>query len=606
MGTLAAFGWPGKRGEQVQSKTDTPIPAECFARNGGLTGAIGRIVYPVTEQLPQPRLISPPMQTNQMTLPRGMGALHDPTLNKGTAFTESERDALGLRGLLPPQVQAQEDQVQRVLENLRKKPNPLERYIFLLSLQDRNETLYYRVLQDHIEEMMPLIYTPTVGQACQLYGHIFRRPRGLFISAADRGRVAEVLGNWPKADVRVIVVTDGERILGLGDLGSNGMGIPVGKLSLYTACAGIDPTQCLPVTIDVGTNNQSLLDDPLYLGLRQRRLTGEAYDALIDEFITAATNVFPYALIQFEDFANHNAFRFLERYRSRICCFNDDIQGTAAVALAGIYSALRITGSSLREQRLLFFGAGEAGTGIGELVVSALVAEGLSEAQARERCWFIDSQGLVVKGREKLASHKLPFAHNHQFISDPLEIVESIRPTALIGVSGKPGTFSKEILEKVAVMVKRPIVFALSNPTSMAECTAEEAYRWTDGRAIFASGSPFDPVKFGDRLFVPGQGNNSYIFPGVGLGVIACASRFVTDEMFLTAAHTLAQEVQQSDLDRGRIYPSLQRIREVSAAIALAVVRVAQKRGLARKELAGDPAAAVRALMYDAKYVNYV
>jgi malate dehydrogenase (oxaloacetate-decarboxylating)(NADP+) len=472
-------------------------------------------------------------------------------------------------------------------------------------LQDRNETLFYRVLQDHIEEMMPLIYTPTVGQACQLYGHIFRRPRGLFISASDRGRVAEVLANWPKHDVRVIVVTDGERILGLGDLGSNGMGIPVGKLSLYTACAGIDPTQCLPVTIDVGTNNQSLLDDPLYLGLRQHRLTGEAYDELIDEFITAATNVFPYPLIQFEDFANHNAFRFLERYRNRICCFNDDIQGTAAVALAGIYSALRITGSSLREQRLLFFGAGEAGTGIGELVVSALVAEGLSEAHARERCWFIDSQGLVVQGREKLASHKLPFAHNYQFIADPLEIVESIRPTALIGVSGKPRTFSKEILEKVALMVKRPIVFALSNPTSMAECTAEEAYRWTEGRAIFASGSPFEPVTFGDRVYVPGQGNNSYIFPGVGLGVVGCASRFVTDEMFLAAARILAAEVQQSDLDRGRIYPSLQRIREVSAAIALAVIKVAQKRGLARNEFAGNSIAAIRELMYDAKYTKY-
>jgi malate dehydrogenase (oxaloacetate-decarboxylating)(NADP+) len=545
------------------------------------------------------------MQTNRYPLSRGIGVLHDPTLNKGTAFTDSEREALGLRGLLPPQIQSQEDQVARVLENLRKKPNPLERYIFLLSLQDRNETLFYRVLQDHIEEMMPLIYTPTVGQACQLYGHIFRRPRGLFIAAGDRGRVGELLRNWPKQDVRVIVVTDGERILGLGDLGSNGMGIPVGKLSLYTACAGIHPAQCLPVTIDAGTNNQSLLDDPLYLGLRQHRMTGPAYDGLIDEFVTEVTRIFPYAMIQFEDFANHNAFRFLEKYRNRVCTFNDDIQGTAAVALAGIYSALRITKGALRDQKLLFFGAGEAGTGIGELVVSALVAEGLPEAEARRRCWFIDSQGLVVKGREKLASHKLPFAHEHEFFGDPLAIVRNLNPTALIGVSGKPGTFSQCILEEIAAKVGRPIVFALSNPTSMAECTAEEAYRWTGGRAVFASGSPFDPVTINGKRFVPGQGNNSYIFPGVGLGVIACASQFVTDEMFLAAARTLADEVQEFDLEQGRIYPSLQRIRAVSAAIAMAVVEVARRRGLARNEIHGDLSTAIRALMYNPEYAEY-
>jgi len=545
------------------------------------------------------------MQTNRNALPRGVGVLHDPTLNKGTAFTEAERDALGLRGLLPPRVQSQEDQVDRVLENLRKKPNSLEQYIYLLSLQDRNETLFYRLLQDHIEEMMPLIYTPTVGQACQAYGHIFRRPRGLFISANDRGRVAEVLANWPKKDIRVIVVTDGERILGLGDLGCNGMGIPVGKLSLYTACAGIHPALCLPVTIDVGTNNQSLQNDPLYLGLHQPRLTGAAYDELVEEFITAATRAFPDVMIQFEDFANHNAFRFLEEYRGRICTFNDDIQGTAAVALSGICSALRITKGALRDQKLLFFGAGEAGTGIGELFVSALKAEGLSEPEARRRCWFIDSQGLVVKGREKLASHKLAFAHDHAPITDPLVILETLRPTALIGVSGKAGTFSQPLLEAFAKNVERPIVFALSNPTSKAECTAEEAYRWTGCRAVFASGSPFQPLTVDGHRFVPGQGNNSYIFPGVGLGVMACASRFVTDEMFLAAARTLANEVQESDLAQGRIYPSLQRIRDVSAVIALAVVQVARQQGLVRKEIQGDVPAAIRSLMFDPKYPEY-
>jgi len=545
------------------------------------------------------------MQTNRNTLPHGIGILQDPTLNKGTAFTEAERDALGLRGLLPPRIQEQDDQVARVLGNLRKKPNPLEQYIFLLSLQDRNETLFYRVIQDHIEEMLPLIYTPTVGQACQLYGHIFRRPRGLFISANDRGRVAQVLKNWPRTDVRVVVVTDGERILGLGDLGCNGMGIPVGKLSIYTAGAGIHPSQCLPVTIDVGTNNQSLLDDPLYLGLRQPRMTGPAFDELVEEFVTATIAAFPHALIQFEDFANHNAFRFLEKYRNRVCSFNDDIQGTASVALSGIYSALRITKGNLRDQKLLFFGAGEAGTGIGELVVSALVADGMPEAEARLRCWFIDSQGLVVKSREKLAHHKLPFAHDHEPIVEPLAIVEKLRPTALIGVSGKAGTFSQAILETISKNVERPIVFALSNPTSKAECTAEEAYRLTGGRAVFASGSPFQPVTFEGKRFVPGQGNNSYIFPGVGLGVIACASRIVTDEMFLAAARTLADEVQESDLDQGRIYPSLQRLSEVSAAIAVAVVEVARKRGLARKEIEGDLPTAIRALMYKPEYAQY-
>ncbi|HEX4086941.1 MAG TPA: NAD-dependent malic enzyme [Chthoniobacteraceae bacterium] len=531
--------------------------------------------------------------------------LHDPTLNKGTAFTDAERDLYKLRGLLPPNVQSMENQAARVLENLRKKPNDLEKYIYLLSLEDRNETLFYRVVLENIEEMMPLIYTPTVGQACQAYGHIFRRPRGLFIGADDRGRIAEVMKHWPRRDVRIIVVTDGERILGLGDLGSNGMGIPVGKLSLYTACAGIHPAQCLPVTVDVGTNNESLLDDPLYLGLRQRRLTGIAYDELVEEFMGAADKVFHHPLIQFEDFANHNAFRFLGKYRSRFCTFNDDIQGTAAVALAGIYSALRITGGRLRDQRLLFMGAGEAGTGIAELVVSAMVSEGVPEGDARKSCWLIDSQGLVVKSRPGLANHKLPFAHEHPFIEAPLDILRKLRPTALIGVSGKPGTFTREIVETIAAQVARPIIFALSNPTSKAECTAEQAYQWTNGRAVFASGSPFDPVTIDGWVFVPGQGNNSYIFPGVGLGVMASGSRFVLDEMFLAAARTLAGAVLPSDLSQGRIYPSLQRIREVSAAIAVAVAEVAREKGIARKAMGNDIPGLVRSLMYQPEYADY-
>jgi len=536
---------------------------------------------------------------------RGIDVLHDPASNKGTAFTEAERDALGLHGLLPPHVQTQHEQVERVLANLHRKATPLEHYIFLIALLDRNETLFYRTVIDHLEEIVPLVYTPTVGQACQEYSHIFRRTRGLFVTAKDRGRVGEVLRNWPERDVRVIVVTDGERILGLGDLGANGMGIPVGKLILYSACAGIPPSQCLPVTIDVGTNNPALLADPLYLGLNQRRIRGESYDSLLDEFVSAATQIFPHALIQYEDFAHDNAFRLLRKYRKSIRSFNDDIQGTAAVALAGLYGALRITGGSLVDQRLIFFGAGEAGIGIANLVLAAMAEEGLSESAARMSCWFVDSKGLVVTNRDDLADYKRPFCHDHEFLSDGAAIVEAIRPTVLIGVSGMAGVFSPAILQAAERINARPIIFALSNPTSAAECTAEEAYRWTNGRAIFASGSPFDPVKIDDRTFVPSQGNNVYIFPGVGLGVIACGSRLVTDEMFLSAAHALAQEVSQADLNEGRIYPRLGTIREVSASVAAAVVETARRQNLATREIPGDIHSHIRSMMFEPEYPVY-
>jgi malate dehydrogenase (oxaloacetate-decarboxylating)(NADP+) len=538
-------------------------------------------------------------------IPRGLQLLHDPVLNKGSAFTVAERDALGLRGLLPPHVQTQAEQVERVFGNLARKPTDLERYISLMALAGRNQTLFYRILVDYIEQMMPIIYTPTVGEACQQYGKIFRRPGGLYISAEDRGRVAEVLRNWPERDVRVIVVTDGERILGLGDLGSNGMGIPIGKLMLYTACAGVHPSQCLPVTIDVGTNNTALLVDPLYFGLHERRLRGPEYDALIDEFIEAATKLFPRLLIQFEDFGNENAFRLLERYQERICTFNDDIQGTAAVALAGLYGALRITGETLRDQRVLLFGAGEAGIGIANLLVLALTEAGLPQNEARARCWFVDSKGLVVRSRNDLSSHKLVFAQEHEPLADAVAIIESVRPSVLIGVSGKPAVFSRAVLEAAARQAARPIVFALSNPTSLVECTAEEAYRWTEGRAIFASGSPFDAVSLFGHRFVPGQGNNAYIFPGVGLGVIACASRLVTNEMFLAAARTLAQQVSQAELDEGRLYPRLTHIRKVSHAVAAAVIRVACERGLAGVAVPDDLDEYVRSLMYEPEYRNY-
>ena len=533
--------------------------------------------------------------------PSGMALLRDPLLNKGTAFTEAERDALGLRGFLPAHVLSMEQQVERVLTNLRNLPTDLEKYIALNSLHDRNESLFFRVVCDNIDEIQPLIYTPTVGLACQRFGLIFQRPRGMFISANDRGRIAELLANWPYP-AKLIVVTDGERILGLGDLGAHGMGIPVGKLSLYSACAGIHPEHCLPVMLDVGTNNEEFLNDPYYIGLRQRRLTGAAYDEFIDEFITAARATFPGVLIQFEDFANHSAFRLLHKYRDKICMFNDDIQGTAAVALAGLFSALRASGRKLIDQTILFLGAGEAATGIADLVVSAMVAEGASEAEALRRNWLVDSRGLVVKNRAGLTEHKLRYAHDHAPVADFPSAIETLKPTAIIGVAAVGGAFTPEVLQTMARINERPIVFALSNPTSKAECSAEEAYRHTAGRALFACGSPYDPVKLGDRIFVPRQGNNSYIFPGVGLGAIASGSRLVTDEMFMAAAHTLAYLVTQADIEQGSLYPALPRIREVSAHIAAAVAEVAYRQGLATRAVPNDLMAFVQSQMYDPRY----
>lgn len=545
------------------------------------------------------------VQLNGKAIPTGVELLNDPFLNKGTAFTEEERDAFGLRGLLPPHVQTMEEQVSNVLENFRTKATDLEKYLYLISVQDRNRALFYRVVVDNITEMMPIVYTPTVGQACQKYAHIFQRPRGLYISAKDKGNIARTLRNWPKKDVRIVVVTDGERILGLGDLGANGMGIPIGKLSLYTACAGINPAQSIPMVFDVGTDNESLLADPLYVGMRQRRLRGNAYDELFEEFVTALQEVFPRVLLQFEDFATADAFRLLKKYRDRICSFNDDIQGTGAVTLAGLYSALRITGGKLTEQKLMFMGAGEAATGIAEVLVAAMVGEGLPEKEAVERCWFVDSKGLVVKSRRDLAEHKLRYAHNHESFSSFLSAVESLKPSTIIGVSAQPKAFNREVLEAMAKINQRPIVFSLSNPTSKSECTAEEAYTWTQGRAIFASGSPFPPITINGRTNVPGQCNNSYIFPGLGLGTIASAATRVTDEMIFCSAKTLAQQVAKTDLEQGNTFPPLAKIREVSAAIATAVAEVAYKRGLATVSKPDDLPAFIRSQMYEPRYERY-
>jgi malate dehydrogenase (oxaloacetate-decarboxylating)(NADP+) len=537
---------------------------------------------------------------------RGLDLLHDPRTNKGTAFTERERDRLGLRGLLPPRVDTMEEQLERVMENYSAKPNDLEKFIHLTALQDRNETLFYRLLLDHVDEMMPIVYTPTVGRACQRFGHIWRRARGMYLSIEDAGRVGEILGNWPDVDPRVIVVTDGARILGLGDLGANGMGIPIGKLTLYTVCAGVRPDYTLPITLDVGTDNEELLCDPLYLGIRQRRHRGADYDAFVEEFVRAADQRWPGVLIQFEDFANLNSFRLLEKYRDSVCTFNDDIQGTAAVTLAGILSALRITGQPLEEQRLLFLGAGSAGVGIARLVTAAMMARGVPERAARLRSWFVDSKGLVVANRPDLQEHKREFAHDREAVPDLMTAIELHRPTALIGASGRPGSFTKPMIEAMAHFHQRPMIFALSNPTSQAECTPEEAYAWSDGRAIYASGSPFPPVHFRDKTFVPGQGNNAYVFPGVGLGVMATRAEHVTDTMLAAAAEALAHDVSEKDLAQGCLFPPLSRIRETSLKVATAVAREAYALGLARVPEPDDLEGFLRAEMYQPEYRSYV
>ena len=537
---------------------------------------------------------------------RGAALLQDPLLNKGTGFSAAERDALGLRGLLPPRIATQQEQQRRVLESVRHEPTDLGKYLDLLSVLDRNEALYYRVIIDNLVEMMPIIYTPTVGLACQRWGEIFRRSRGLYLTTEDRGNIKTVMQNWPHTDVRMIVVTDGERILGLGDLGANGMGIPVGKLSLYTACAGLHPAQCMPVTLDVGTNNDSLLDNPSYIGRSVPRLRGPAYAELVDEFVNAVQDLYPHACIQFEDFGNANAFRLLQRYRDEVCTFNDDIQGTAGVTLAGLYSASRLTGTKLTDMRFLFLGAGEAGIGIGDLIVEALKAEGVSNAAAHRQCWFMDSTGLVVQDRGDLVDHKVRFAHEHLPVADLLTAVEILKPHAIIGVSGKTSAFTQQVVNAMAKHNARPIVLALSNPTSKSECTAEEAYAWSEGRAIFASGSPFAPVTYNGRIHVPGQGNNAYIFPGVGLGVVATEATRVTDEMFFVAAKTLAACVTEADLALGRIYPDLHRIREVSLTIGIAVADIAFARGLTAMKRPDNLAHFVEAQMYEPDYVNYL
>ncbi len=537
---------------------------------------------------------------------RGPQLLNHPMYNRATAFTREERRELGLEGLLPDVVSTMEQQARRAYGNVVRKAEPLERYIGLAALQDRNEHLFYRVLTEHLEEFLPIVYTPTVGQACQQYSRIFRRARGLWITPEHKGRMTEVLANAPYEDVRLIVVTDNERILGLGDQGAGGMGIPVGKLALYVAAAGIHPAWTLPISLDVGTDNEELLGDDLYIGWRQPRLRGEAYDAVVDEFVRAVKQRFPKALLQWEDFKQWNAFRLLERYRKELPSFNDDIQGTAAVAVAGLFAASRAAGRSLAGERLVIAGAGAAGVGIARLFQSALRREGVGGDDLRRSVAMLDSKGLVVDAtdeyRKDLAwTGEMAAAHGLRSASPLLDVVRAAKPTGLIGVSGVPGLFGEEVVRAMAEHVERPVVFPLSNPTSSSEARPADVMAWTGGRALMATGSPFEPVEVDGRKVRIGQGNNAFVFPGVGLGVLVSEAREVTDGMFAAGADALAAQLPEEDLAAGSLFPRIAGLRAVTAKVAEAVVRQAVAEGVARNP-PEDPAEAVAAAMWDPAY----
>ncbi len=532
----------------------------------------------------------------------GIETMRDARKNKGTAFTAEERKTLGIEGFLPPVPQTLELQVGRINTQLGDLTTDFQKYCFLNDLKTRNETLFYAVIMSDPAAFMPIVYTPTVGEACQKFDHFFRGSQGIYLPITARGRIKEILSHWPEKDVRFMVVTDGERILGLGDQGVGGMGIPIGKLSLYTACAGVPPQFTMPVMLDVGTNSTDLLEDPLYLGLRQNRVRGADYDSFIDEYVLAVQELFPKCCIQWEDFANFHAVPILGRYRETVCTYNDDIQGTAAVALAGIFAALRVSGQKLTDQRFLFLGGGSAATGIAELISEAMALEGISISDARAKNWLYDVNGLIESTRTDLADFQKPFAHPHAKFASFVDAISALRPTGIIGVSTVPKLFTSAVIKTMAEINERPIIFPYSNPTSRSECTAEEAYRWSDGKAIFASGSPFPPVEIQGKKFVPGQGNNVYIFPAMGMAVLATEAKLVPEELFITAAKAVAALVTESDLDSGLIYPPQSHIFEASLQVATKIAENIFDLGLARIPRPADIAAHIRAIAYKPAY----
>lgn len=538
------------------------------------------------------------------TAKRGYEILIDPALNKSTAFSEAEKERLGLVGLVPDTVETEDLQLRRVLQQLGHKASDLDRYIYLVNLLGHNETLFYRTVMSDPARFLPIVYDPTIGEACLKFGHIFRQPRGMYLSITRRGKVREVLRNWPQKDVRVICVTDGGRILGLGDLGANGMGIPIGKLQLYTAAAGVPPQGLLPIYLDAGTNNEALLNDPLYLGLRQARPKTEELYSFVDEFVEAVQEVFPGCCIHFEDWTGVDAVHLLERYRNRVSCYNDDIQGTAGITLAGMINACKIKGTKLKDESYLFLGAGSAGIGLSDLLCTALVEQGLTREQARARIHMFDIKGLLEPSRTDLEDFQRPYAHPHapMKIADFARAIEEFKPSTLIGVSTVGGAFSQDVIAAMARVNDRPVILALSNPTEHAECTPEQAYRWSEGRAIYAAGVQFPPVQYKGQTFLPGQANNFYIFPAVGMAIYATKASRVTDQMFIEAAQAVADSVTPGQLAQGLLYPLQSDILETEIWTAARIAKLVFDSGLARVDRPANVEAFIRAHVYKPEY----
>ena len=533
---------------------------------------------------------------------RGLDLLQDPSLNKSTAFTEQERQQLGLVGLIPDVTETPNTQLQRVMMQLARQPNDLARYIYLINLLDHDETLFYRTVMSDPARFLPIVYDPTIGEACLKFGHIFRQPRGMYLSIQRRGSVREILKNWPVKDVRFICVTDGGRILGLGDLGANGMGIPIGKLQLYTAAAGVPPQYLLPMYLDAGTNNQSLLDDPLYLGLRQHRPATADLFSFVDEFVEAVQEVFPKCCIHFEDWTGVDAVHLLARYRDKYCVYNDDVQGTAGITLAGMINAAKLKGTKLKDERYLFLGAGSAGIGLANLLCSALVEEGLTLTEAQSRVHMFDVNGLLESTRKDLVDFQLPYAHPHAPCKDFVQAIRDIKPTAIIGVSTIGGAFTQGVVQAMCEVNARPVILALSNPTEHAECTAEQAYTWSKGKAIYAAGVPFGPVTVGGQQFIPGQANNFYIFPAVGMAIFATQASRVTDQMFIEAARAVADQVPPDLLQKGLLYPEQTDILETEIKTAARVAKLVFDSGLARVDRPQDMEQFIRQHVYKPEY----